>query len=211
MKLICARCERPINGEILATRRFMRHGKTEMNMKNICVGSIDEPINERGKQQADEAARMFLASGEIIDLIVSSLMVRHLQTAGILSRVLGVPIRINERLRERNVGELQGSPETPESDAQLLRCDYQPTGAVSLTDFEAETKAFLRDCRIYFRFPRNTLFVTSGFRMLTLIKLIRGWNVEKITRYTPPANCRIITFHVGPACACDNRFFEEAI
>jgi len=127
------------------------------------------------------------------------------------SKIGNVRMRLDERLRERRVGEIEGKPETPESDAQLLRHNYLPKGATLLKKFEEETLFFLVDACDPLQFPAETLFVTSGFRMLTIVKLIRKWSVEQITKYAPPANCEIVEFKIGYPCKnCNGLFFEVA-
>jgi probable phosphoglycerate mutase len=185
---------------------FMRHGKTQLNEESKCVGSLDVPLNASGRKQASEAAER-LKGRQGVDLIVSSPMIRALETAQIIAHSLGIPVHEEPRLRERCVGVIEGKPETPESDSLLLRYDYLPQGAESLEDFEEETKEFLADCADG-AFSRNILFVTHGFRMLTIVKLIKGWSVEQIMDYTPPGNCELITFFVVPPCRrCGNMWF----
>ncbi len=206
---ICARCGNPSQDNSVGNKiMFMRHGKTQMNLDNICVGSIDEPICKLGVEQSQEAAEEFVSSGEKVDVIFSSPLKRARTTAEIFAKKLGVPLYFSESLSERDAGEIQGKPETPESEALLLKYDYLPKGATPLVDFEKETSLFLKGLDGN-EFGNNTLLVTHGFRMLTIIKLIKGWNVDHIMRFTPPSNCQIITFFLGEPCkSCNNKFYE---
>ncbi len=205
----CARCGEPMpETEEKTGFSFMRHGRTQMNEDNIAVGSIDEPMNETGRRQAEAAAERFKQAGVIFDCIVSSPMSRAIETARIIGTALRINTETDNRLRERNVGVIQGQPETPESENQLLKYDYKPEGAEPLEQFEEETKEFLRDIEEKYR-GKRALFVTHGFRMLTLVKLIHGWDIEKIMTYEPPKNCEEIEFEVSDSCPrCGNKFFE---
>lgn len=83
----------------------MRHGRTDSNDKQIFNGRNDEDINETGIAQAQ-------AAGEIvktlpIDLVVCSTMLRTRHTAEI-ANVNHLPVIYDERLIERDTGELTG-------------------------------------------------------------------------------------------------------
>lgn len=187
----------------------MRHGRTQMNEELKTVGSIDEPMNETGREQAKEAAEKLKKAGITFDLVVSSPMKRSLETAQIIGTTLGVNIETDARLRERNVGALEGKPETPESDARLLHYDFQPERSEPLEPFEAETKNFLKEITEKYH-GKKILFITHGFRMLTLVKLIHGWTVEAIAAYEPPKNCEEVEFETSDPCRrCGNAFFEK--
>src|SRR3989344_2658497 len=178
---ICTQCSKATKVEIVKIRRFMRHGTTEMNLRNLCIGSIDEPLNEFGRQQAIQSAQHFLETGNKPEIIVSSPMKRAMQTAEILSHCFQVSIAVDSRLRERRMGAIEGKPETPESDAQLLRYDFLPNGAESLVSFEIETLDFITE--IASNEYRDMLLITHGFRMLTIIKLIKNMSAEAMVHY----------------------------
>lgn len=85
---------------------FLRHGETDWNKQQRIQGYTDIPLNDNGRQQA-EAAIPFLSSLKIDRLIVSPLSRAH-ETATIVNAVLGKPIIIDEGLKERNFGILEG-------------------------------------------------------------------------------------------------------
>ena len=210
-ELRCARCGEPSPESMTSYFIFMRHGQTLLNEQGIIVGSIDDPMSEAGFAQAREAAERWK---EKVELIVSSEMIRAKQTADIFKEKFDVPIEYDHRLRERCVGADEGKQdEVPGTSSPLhdlfLREDYQPKCATPLKEFEEETKEFLRDAAEKYK-GKRVLFITHGFRLLTIIKLIRGWDVGRITKYKLPANCEAAGFYAGEACVtCGNRFYEE--
>ncbi|TSC73579.1 MAG: putative phosphoglycerate mutase [Parcubacteria group bacterium Gr01-1014_70] len=209
---LCIYCaaKREFNDDELCVLYFMRHGRTEHNALSICTGSFDEPLNEEGIQQANAAAHVLSTNGTQPQAVVSSPLQRAYATAQIIAKAFGLPVGVDERLRERCVGELEGKPETPESDAQLLYYGYLPLGATPLVQFEYETLKFLSDC-IKGIFPSGTLFVTHSFRLLTIIKLVRIFHVSDIVNYTPPRNCEVISFIATkePCSMCGSFFVEK--
>ena len=84
-----------------------RHGQTDANVRGLWVGSGDDPLNEKGREQARELAKSL--SVFHFDFIVSSDKKRAIETAGIISEILGVPIFCHKmELRDRHYGVLEG-------------------------------------------------------------------------------------------------------
>lgn len=209
-KFICVQCGTPTTQKMEKTCWLMRHGKTQMNLDNICIGSIDEPLNDLGRKQARDSAKVFSQNAKP-DVILSSPMKRAHETAEIFSssfrKQKNILILIDIRLRERCVGEIEGRPETLESDAKLFLPDFLPLGATPLAEFEIETQELINCFRILSF--KKTLIVTHSFRMLTIIKLIKKLSVEQIMDYPVPGNCQITTFGVAPPCPCGSFFYEK--
>jgi probable phosphoglycerate mutase len=83
----------------------VRHGQSEWNAIGRWQGHADPALSELGRRQAAVAA----ASIGAVDGIISSDLLRAAETAAIISQQLGVgPVMIDERLRERDVGEWTG-------------------------------------------------------------------------------------------------------
>ncbi len=89
-----------------ATRILVvRHGESEWNAAGRWQGHADPPLSDRGEQQARVAAERLGAVGAI----VASDLRRAATTAVLISQGLGVgPVIVDERLRERDVGEWTG-------------------------------------------------------------------------------------------------------
>ncbi len=84
-----------------------RHGRTAFNAAGRMQGHIDIPLDEVGRWQAAEGAR-HLAERHAPALIVSSDLGRAVSTAQALSDLVGVPVSVDEALRERSFGEWEG-------------------------------------------------------------------------------------------------------
>ncbi len=92
---------------------FMRHGKTDWNLKNMIQGHIDIPLNQEGIEQAKMAAPLLADKG--ISRIVSSPLLRAHKTAQIINEILQVSLDVHEGLKERCLGVLQGTVKTEAS------------------------------------------------------------------------------------------------
>ena len=99
---------------------FVRHGQTDWNTKGLMQGREDIPLNEAGLSQAKETAegikKACLETGLKIDKIASSPLLRASVTARAIAKELGCEnIFCDERVTERDFGELSGTPFTENS------------------------------------------------------------------------------------------------
>jgi len=92
----------------VATVFLARHGQTDWNRDRRWQGHADEPLNETGREQAlqlaDTLAHVPFAA------IYASDLARARETAEILAGPHGLPVRLDPRLREVDVGDLSGVP-----------------------------------------------------------------------------------------------------
>ncbi|MEY2401635.1 MAG: glucosyl-3-phosphoglycerate phosphatase [Ilumatobacteraceae bacterium] len=83
----------------------VRHGQSEWNAIGRWQGHADPSLSELGRRQAAVAS----ASIGAVDGIISSDLLRAVETAAIIAQQLGVgPVVVDERLRERDVGDWSG-------------------------------------------------------------------------------------------------------
>ncbi|MBV6495556.1 MAG: histidine phosphatase family protein [Acidobacteria bacterium ACB1] len=89
------------------TKLFLvRHGQSAGNAEGRFGGHSPTPLSTLGVKQADAAAQALQKEG--ITAIYSSDLLRAVQTAEPLSRLIDVPIVATSAFRERNVGVLEG-------------------------------------------------------------------------------------------------------
>ena len=85
----------------------MRHGQAENNVNRILVGRhIESHLTDYGRQQVEDTAR-YLQNVPIDKLYVSP-VIRTVETAKIVSKILGINYEIDERLYEIDLGRLVG-------------------------------------------------------------------------------------------------------
>ncbi len=87
---------------------FVRHGETNWNAERRMQGHIDIPLNANGISQAERLANALIRVKHSFDVIYSSDLERALHTANAVASALSLDVQITPRLRERNVGKLQG-------------------------------------------------------------------------------------------------------
>ncbi|MGY1820928.1 histidine phosphatase family protein [Geodermatophilus sp. SYSU D00079] len=87
-----------------------RHGRTEWNAAGRFQGQLDPPLDAEGRSQAARAAPQLAATGPLppSTVVVSSDLTRAAETAATLTALLGVPLRLDPRLREVGLGSWEG-------------------------------------------------------------------------------------------------------
>ena len=83
-----------------------RHAESAWNRTGRWQGRADPPLTDRGREQARALARALAAASPA--RIVSSDLRRAAETAAIVARHLGLPHRLDPRLREVDVGDWSG-------------------------------------------------------------------------------------------------------
>ncbi len=85
----------------------VRHGQTEWNVLKKMQGSADIPLNDKGIEQAKKTKNNL--ENIDIDLIFCSPLMRAKQTEEVINEDRNLNITFDERLRERNYGEFEGT------------------------------------------------------------------------------------------------------
>lgn len=97
----------------------VRHGVTDWNREGRFQGHLDPPLSTAGRQQAALIARRIAADPDLRpDRIISSSLMRALETAETIGAAVGVPVNADERLIEIGQGEWEGR-----THAELARAD----------------------------------------------------------------------------------------
>ncbi len=85
----------------------LRHGVTELNRdKRVSGQTLDVPLLPEGIRQAEEARDRF--AGTPLDVVISSPLVRAIQTAEIVTGFLREAIEIDPMATERSFGLMEG-------------------------------------------------------------------------------------------------------
>lgn len=89
------------------TRLYLiRHGQSAGNAEGRFGGHGPTPLSDLGKRQAELTAK--LLAKEKVDAIYSSDLLRAVQTAEPLAKLLKLEVNASPAFRERNVGVLEG-------------------------------------------------------------------------------------------------------
>ena len=90
----------------MATLFLVRHGQTDWNAQRRWQGHADPPLNDAGRAEARALAKRLAGTG--LKRVYASDLARARETAEIVGAALGLPVEIDARLREVDVGEWSG-------------------------------------------------------------------------------------------------------
>ena len=85
---------------------LLRHGQTERSKLSVYSGRLDVPLTDVGREQALRAAQRLRHAG--VDAVITSPLVRALDTARAIADATGAPRRVDERLIEVDYGPFEG-------------------------------------------------------------------------------------------------------
>lgn len=144
-----------------------RHGQTRWNLEDRFQGHTDVDLDETGREQAARAARLLAALEP--STIVSSDLRRARDTAEELSRLTGVPVKSDPRLRETFGGTWQGLTvrEIRDLDADAYAlwrsgADVPAGGAETRTDVATRVRLAVLDALGDVRPGETLVAVTHG-------------------------------------------------
>ncbi len=87
---------------------LIRHGQSIANAEGRLQGQFDSPLTDLGREQARALARRLLREGWAVSALYASDLSRAAETAEILATTLDAPVILDKRLREYDVGVLNG-------------------------------------------------------------------------------------------------------
>jgi ribonuclease H / adenosylcobalamin/alpha-ribazole phosphatase len=138
---------RPAQGEPTVTV-LLRHGQTQMSVQKRYAGRSDVPLTDLGVQQAAAAAKR-LASARL-GAIVTSPLLRAVQTAREVAAVTGAAVVTDDGFRETDFGAWEGLTFAEvrerwpaELATWLADPEVAPPGGESFTDVSARVTAAL--------------------------------------------------------------------
>lgn len=136
---------------------LVRHGQTPWNAEGRWQGHANPGLSALGRSQAEAIARALLEESEDAEPpwshIVASDLARARETAEILSEVLSLPISLDLRLRELDVGDWTGltRAEVEALDPETLRAfesgepSVRPGGGECRMDIRQRARDCIRD------------------------------------------------------------------
>jgi len=189
---------------VTATKLFLvRHGQSAGNAEGRFGGHGATPLSELGFEQARVTAEAL--ARENINAIYSSDLLRAVQTAEPLSKLVGVPIVTSQAFRERNVGVLEGL--TFDESKQEYPNDYYAlvnrnihhviTKGESYANLLDRITVELRNLLRKHRGERIAVFTHTGALCFMTLHLLGA--IHRGTKQTPwiiTSNCGINRFEI---------------
>jgi 2,3-bisphosphoglycerate-dependent phosphoglycerate mutase len=177
---------------------LVRHGESTWNIAGLAQGHNDEAeLTERGLRQAAEAAAQF--GYRPVRAIYASDLRRAQQTAAAFAAVLGLPVHLDARLRERCLGVLEGTAhktigqsDLGHGNGRLFDPDVRPAAGESVRDLYQRAAAFCDDLAAGLRDGSgDVLVIAHGGTVRVLDAYLSGVPVDQMT-WPPVDNATIV-------------------
>jgi len=181
---------------------LLRHGQTPMSVQKRYAGRSDPQLTEAGVQQAAAAAKR-LASADF-GVIVTSPLLRTVQTAQAVAAVTGAAVVTDDGFRETDFGAWEGLTFAEvrerwpaELSAWLADPEIAPPGGESFTDVSARVIAAL-DRMLAARAGQTVLIVSHVTPIKTLVAA---------ALLAPPA--ALYRMHLDVAALCEIDWYAD--
>ncbi len=181
---------------------LLRHGQTPMSVQKRYAGRSDPPLTEAGVQQAAAAAKR-LASASF-GVIVTSPLLRTVQTAQAVAAVTGAAVVTDDGFRETDFGAWEGLTFAEvrerwpaELSAWLADPEIAPPGGESFADVSARVIAAL-DRVLAARAGQTVLIVSHVTPIKTLVAA---------ALLAPPA--ALYRMHLDVAALCEIDWYAD--
>jgi broad specificity phosphatase PhoE len=179
---------------------LVRHGETDWNREGLFQGHADIPLNPTGLEQARATAAALVQSGRNFAALYSSPLSRALRTAEETARLLAMPVRLDERLREINQGEWTGKNyrmivaefgDPKKADGVHETIHSRAPGGESVAEVAARIACAASD--IASQHPGQAVLIFShGLALATLHCQASGTSLEAVYEYIPKNGAAIV-------------------
>lgn len=164
-----------------------RHGETFDNINRICQGQTQGELTQEGLEQAKKLGMRFKTTE--IDAVYSSDLKRAVDTAKeILKPHPKLKLRLDKRLRERYLGELQGRPFPPGWDWNNL-----PPDAETDAEMCKRAKEFIDDI---YACNKTVLVVCHGGMKMALLNVIHNKPVSEFDSWKGIKNTSVSQVYI---------------
>ncbi len=189
---------------------FVRHGETDWNKEKKMQGQADIPLNEKGREQAREATKMFV--NQPIDVIFTSDLLRARETAEILAEATGAEVVIDVRFRERHYGQAEGMDREAALAAYPDLFQYNGTSAENESYQAAEERIWTAVSEHLVKHRhKNILVVTHGSILRTFLRRIKNVDPDSLSTIPLISNAQALQLDIlEESCEdCGGHFFEQ--
>ena len=185
---------------------LLRHGQTAWNLEGRWQGHADPPLNSNGLEQAHQAADELKATH--LSAIYSSDLQRARVTAEAIASFHNLPVKIDPRLRELNMGVWEGELvlDIPRlypvawADRQARPVDASPPGGESVGQLAERVKRGID--AICLEHPQEPILIVShGLALAAFLCLAQTRPLEEAFKSIPP-NARPVYLDYQPLGLC---------
>lgn len=175
---------------------IVRHGQTDWNVLNKMQGIVDIKLNETGKKQAYNLQNKL--KDRSFDIIFSSPLLRARETAEIINTNFKNEVKFDDRLKERDCGELEGIEEKNFDyiDFWNINTKKHYANEENIKKFYKRIESFIEEIQSKYR-DKDILTSTHGgvCRMITYYFEKEKYKDGKLAKCLP-YNCGILEYKI---------------
>ena len=174
----------------------IRHGQTDWNVAGKCQGRTDIELNSTGIGQAKKAKIQL--KDHKIDLIICSPLKRAKKTAEIINTVTNCQIIIDDRIIERDCGDIEGTtkeewPSIVNEDIDIINnynLNWNKLKVEPIQDVCKRVQNLLDEIKENYK-DKNVLLVTHGGICRAINVYFNGISEDGIVHSANLENCEI--------------------
>lgn len=164
----------------------VRHGQSEWNALHKVCGATDAPLTDKGRAQAAETAALVaeMTKDAPLDLIIASPLSRALDTGRAIQAACGgIPLIIDERIREIDFGDNEGrDTRDPDFQAEKRMFPRRHPNGESMLGFTHRIYGFLDDIRVRYA-DKTVLLACHNGICRTTESYVRDMTNEEFMSY----------------------------
>lgn len=178
-----------------------RHASTEASEARRLLGALDEPLSKRGTQEAADLVHAIAARVDRAGLasadghVLTSPLIRAVQTASVIAKTLGWQMDIRDDFRERDFGAWTGRAidellhYAPIIGEQFVKdpLSVNPERAESMANFQCRVLHCWAHLSETFRRSEPIILVTHDGPIRVILRSIGFYGVVAVPLYAIPA------------------------
>lgn len=159
---------------------LIRHGQTVANRDHFLQGASDDPMTEIGYEQAAQIGA-FLAEAHI-DHVMSSDLIRAVETAKPIADAHGLAVETRALLREWNCGDWDGKPAVDflsmMAEKGLCISDLSPNGGEKLSDVRERACQAVEEIKAMYA-GKSIVVCSHGDFMRMMLSCMLGIGIDQ--------------------------------
>lgn len=174
---------------------LLRHGQTDANAAGVIQGHLPTPLNALGKAQSRLLGQRLLTYTPPVTLLLTSPLVRALQTAGEITAVLQLPPQQDAAWTERHFGSDQGQPFDLVQIMTHGGKNQDPSDAEPKHTFDARVRSAVHTAPFTSHTPAVTAVVSHGGVIGSVVRQLISGHIPSTNPPTERAavpNCSIL-------------------
>jgi 2,3-bisphosphoglycerate-dependent phosphoglycerate mutase len=156
---------------------FLRHGRSRADDEGRLEGGYNSPLTLRGQEQSRLRARQWLEQQVQFDLAISSSLDRAVETASIVTGLLGVTFEMDSGWNEMTKGPLDGltfAEANRRFPRPVFRGPFEPVAGIGESEIDLQYRISLALQRVIRRGPGRYLVVSHGGAINAALRVITG-------------------------------------